>query len=66
MLRNLLVGAGMTIVTTGIHAEGMRWAMHFFKKRGGHENLVSRRKRVYIVGGIVLLMFLVSVAEVVA
>lgn len=65
MLLNLLIGAIMTLVTTGIHAEGMHWAMHLNSVCGAHSHLISKRKRIYIVGGVVLLMFLVSVAEVV-
>jgi hypothetical protein len=64
MLRNVLIGALMIIATTGIHAEGMCWAMRFFRLRGEHGDLESQRKRIYVIGGVVLIMFLVSVAEV--
>ncbi|MGD8543189.1 MAG: potassium channel family protein [Desulfobacteraceae bacterium] len=64
MLRNVLTGALMIIATTGIHAEGMRWAMRFFRLRGAHGDLESQRKRIYVIGGVVLIMFLVSVVEV--
>ena len=64
MLLNTLIGALMIIATTGIHAEGMRWSMHFISLRGAHGDLESQRKRIYVIGGVVLIMFLVSVAEV--
>jgi hypothetical protein len=73
MLLNIVIGAILMVATTVIHAGGMTFAMHIIKKRAPmhmmkkHDmdlNLLSGWKRVSKVGGIILLMFNVSILEV--
>lgn len=64
MLLNIVIAACMMVATTGIHAGGMIMAMHSIRSEGGRWRKQLRRKPIYRVGGIVLLMFLVSLMEV--
>jgi voltage-gated potassium channel Kch len=52
----------MMFATTAIHAGGMMLAMQVFKLKKGP--LTSRLKRLSLVSGVVILMFLASVLEV--
>ena len=61
MLLNVFLAGFLIVVTTGIHAGGMLLALHF-----SHHNIEKevRRFRILRVSGIVLLMFNVSLLEV--
>ena len=65
MLLNIAIAALMLVVTTAIHAGGMMLAMHVNRAQGGRLRQRLLRIRHYPrVAEIVLLMFLVSVVEV--
>jgi hypothetical protein len=64
MLVNTAIAALMMIVTTGIHAGGMILALKLVRSPGGSFTKALRRVPRYRVGGIVLLMFLVTLVEV--
>ena len=61
MLLNVVLAGFMVVVTTGIHAGGMTLAMHL--SRHNNKQKVNRF-RIIRVSGIVLLMFNVSLLEV--
>jgi len=63
MLFNVVLAGFMLVVTTGIHAGGMTLAMHL--SRHNNKQKVSRF-RILRISGIVLLMFNVSLLEVLA
>ena len=64
MLINIGVAALMMIVTTAIHSGAMMLALRAVGWNPGSEIFGLRQMRIYRVGGIVLLMFLASLAEV--
>jgi hypothetical protein len=64
MLVNTAIAALMMILTTGIHAGGMILALKLVRSPGGRLIKELRRVPRYRVGGIVLLMFLVTLVEV--
>jgi len=70
MLLNIALGAFMTLVTTGIHTGGMLVTISVMRKFRTLREHRLPRNRLYAhphrVGGLVLLMFLVSVLEVTA
>ena len=59
---NIIIAAGMMVVTTAIHAGGMVLAMQMFDWKKGRS--IKRLTRIYLVSGIVILMFLASLLEV--
>jgi hypothetical protein len=54
----------LLLVTTAIHAGGMQIAMRMVAARAGRESRGLHRSRTYKVSVIVVLMFMVSLAEV--
>ncbi len=65
MLLNILIGSFLIILTTGIHAGGMILAIKTLRSEKGF--LVQRiqlKRQFYSVGTIVLIMFFVSLVEV--
>jgi len=63
VLLNIFIAAVLIVATTVIHAGGMILAMRLMRSRDRHLKRL-RRMRIYRVGGIVLLMFNVSLLEV--
>ena len=62
MLLNIAIAALMLILTTAIHAGGMLLVMQM---SGSHKDLSTKHlKRISLVSGVVILMFLASVLEV--
>ncbi len=69
MLLNIAIAAFMMVATTAIHAGGMVLALRmirFLEDRRGRLRLRFLRSRIYWLVGTVLLMFLISVVEVLA
>jgi hypothetical protein len=64
MLLNITIGALLIVVTTRIHAEGMLLASLLLRTRIAQEKDRLQRKHIYLVGAIVLVMFLTSIVEV--
>ena len=63
MLLNIFIAAALIVATTAIHAGGMILAMRMMRPRDGHLERL-RQMRIYRVSGIVLLMFNISLLEV--
>ena len=63
MLFNIFIAAILIVATTVIHAGGMILAMRLMRSRDRHLERL-RQMRIYRVSGIVLLMFHVSLLEV--
>lgn len=63
MLLNLAVASLMMLVTTSTHAAGMMVSLELLMKHGPLRDRM-RRTHFYWIGGVVLLMFVVSVVEV--
>jgi hypothetical protein len=61
---NIIIAVCMMFVTTAIHAGGMVLAMQMFERQKGCGT--ERFKRIFHISAVVILMFLVSVLEVVA
>jgi type III secretory pathway component EscU len=64
MLLNIAIAALLMVVTTGIHAGGMIFALHVIRKKGGHIRERLQQTQIYWIASIVLMMFLVSLVEV--
>lgn len=64
MLLNIIIGAILMVATTVIHAGGMMMVLSMIRKRERRVELRLRWRRVYKVGGIVLMMFYISILEV--
>ena len=64
MLLNIVIAAVMLVATTAIHAGGMVLAMRMMRPHSGHLLHELLRFRIYRISGIVLLMFNVSLLEV--
>ena len=64
MLLNIAIAAFMMVLTTAIHAGGMVLALRVIRKKGGHFRQRLQATHIYWIAGIVLMMFLVSVVEV--
>ena len=62
MLMNIAIAAALMVATTAIHAGGMVLAMSVLRAHSSRHRL--KHTRVYWVCGIVLLMFIVSLLEV--
>ena len=59
---NIMIAACMMVVTTAIHAGGMVITMQLFDWKKGRS--IKRLTRIYLVSGVVILMFLASLMEV--
>jgi hypothetical protein len=66
MLLNIVIAALMMIVTTGVHAGGMILAIFIIRSHGRDLRNLSPWKHIYWLSGIILIMFLVSLLEVMA
>jgi len=64
MLLNIVVAAALMVATTAIHGGGMMLAIGTMRGKGGPLRQRLEQTRIYWVGGIILLMFLVSLVEV--
>lgn len=64
MLLNIFIAAILMIVTTAIHGGGMMLALRMLASKRGPLKKRLGNTRIYWVGGTILLMFLVSLAEV--
>ncbi len=65
MLLNILIGSFLIILTTGIHASGMILAINTMRsKKGFLKQRLHLKRQFYSVGTIVLIMFFVSLVEV--
>ena len=64
MLLNIVVAAGLLMLTCGIHILGMAFAMHLLRTEGRSLRKWLRRVRAYVIGEIVLVMFNVAILEV--
>jgi len=64
MLVNTLISFLMILITTVIHAFGMILVFRAIRSQEGHMNNDLRRKQIVWTSGTVLLMFIVSFAEV--
>ena len=63
MLLNIAIGALLVLLTTAIHAEGMLFLLHRKQMQDRDLPHYSRRKKIYLVGSVIILLLLVSVAE---
>ena len=64
MLLNILIGSGLVIVTTFIHAAAMVFGLHRVESaRKRHKSTGSRPRRATAVAALVVVMFLASVLE---
>jgi hypothetical protein len=64
MLLNIVIAALMMVATTGIHTGGMKLAINKIQKPGRPWRQRLRRMHVFLIGEIVLVMFYVSLVEV--
>jgi len=64
MLMNIAIAAALMVATTAIHAGGMVLAMYALRVQGHSSRRRLKHTRIYWISGIVLLMFLVSLVEV--
>ena len=64
MLLNIAIAGILMLVTTVIHAGGMMMALHSIQSEGGRLKQLLRRRSMFRIAGIVLLMFLASLMEV--
>ena len=65
MLLNILIGSFLIVLTTGIHAGGMVLAIQTIQSKNGFlKQCLHLKRQFYSVGSIVLIMFFVSLVEV--
>ena len=65
MLINIVIGSFLIVLTTGIHAGGMVLAIKTIQSEKGFlKQRLHLKRRFYSVGAIVLIMFFVSLVEV--
>lgn len=64
MLLNILIAAILMLATTAVHTGGMMLTLHLVRKKKEPSKYRWQRSHVHQVGVIVLLMFYVSVVEV--
>ena len=64
MLLNIAIAAFMMVATTTIHAGGMTLAIRAARSQKSQLRSRLKHSRIYWTGGIVLLMFLVSLVEI--
>ncbi len=65
MLLNIVIAAALILATTLIHAAGMMLALHRMHKPAGSVRNRLLRSHVYAVGEVIVLMFNVSLLEVI-
>jgi voltage-gated potassium channel Kch len=63
MLLNIAIGFLLVLLTTAIHAEGMLFLLHMKQIRERDLNRYPRRKKIYLVGSVIIMLLLVSVVE---
>jgi hypothetical protein len=61
---NVIIAAVLMVATTAIHAGGMMLALYLVERQRDGLKHRLRRTRIYWISGIILLMFLVSLVEV--
>ncbi len=64
MLLNIVVAAFLLMLTCGIHLLGMTFVMYLLRREGRLLRKWLRRVRAYVIVEIVLVMFIVSILEV--
>jgi hypothetical protein len=64
MLLNIVLAAFLLMLTCGIHLLGMTFVMYLLRSEGGLLRKWLRRVRAYVIVEIVLVMFNVSILEV--
>ena len=64
MLMNITIAAALMVATTAIHAGGMVLALTALRVQGHSTRHRLKHTRVYWICGIILLMFIVSLVEV--
>ena len=64
MLLNIVLAAFLLMVTLVIHLLGMIFVMHLLRNEGGVLRKWLRQVRGYVIGEIVLVMFIASILEV--
>jgi hypothetical protein len=64
MLLNIVLAAFLLMLTCGIHLLGMTFVMYLLRSKGGLLRKWLRRVRAYVIVEIVLVMFNVSILEV--
>ena len=65
MLLKIAIGAFIMVMTTAIHTVAMMMALHLVERQEKTQKpRLLRKTNIYLVSGIVLMMFLVSLAEV--
>ena len=64
MFLNIVIAAALMVATTAIHSGGMMLALHMIRSHGGLLRQRSGQKHIYRLGGVILLMFLLSLVEV--
>jgi len=66
MLLNMSIAALLMVITTAIHASGMLLVVRVVLSKDAQNRRLEQQMHLYSVAGVVLLMFLVSVIEVLA
>jgi hypothetical protein len=65
VLLKIAIGALLMVMTTAIHTIGMMMALQLIKRQeGAQKSRWLRKTNIHLVSGIVLMMFFVSLAEV--
>lgn len=64
MFRNITIGAILILLTTAVHAGGMSLALRSFRSHATIAGVGLHLSRVFSIGRVVLIMYLVGVAEV--
>lgn len=64
MLLNMAIAALLMVITTAIHASGMLLVVQVVLSKDAHAEHLKKRMRLFSVAGVVLLMFIISVLEV--
>jgi hypothetical protein len=64
MLLNIAIGAVLILLTTAMHAGGMHLALESIRNHAGERSSRRRLNRLIKVGWVVLIMYLVSIMEV--
>jgi hypothetical protein len=64
MLLNVMIAAVLMVITTAIHASSMLLVVQVLVPANAHIKYRKRQKHLFAVAGVVLVMFIVSVIEV--
>ncbi len=64
MLSSIIIGAILILLTTAVHAGGMSLALRSTRKHATIAETESHLSRVFSVGRVVLIMYLVAIVEV--